>query len=115
MAEILMFPDSFIALQEELSHHPDLMEKMALCEETAFTDRLAYLAGLLGVLVDGYYHYREIENLADILVDKMRERRSLIVLTGQRKEIQIPTQNAVQEFEDINSKLQGDSDDSNDD
>jgi hypothetical protein len=108
MADIQMFPQVFISLQEELLLHPDLQQLMLGCPETDFPTRLGYLAGLLDVLVDGYYHYGEIEVLADILIRRMQERRRSIIVTTPNKQLLIAGTDAVEAVEE--TKMKGDTD-----
>lgn len=80
MTHILMFPEVFIQLQEELHLHKDLQQLMLDCEDDSFTARLGFLAGLLEVAIDGYYNYSEVEQLCHILIRRMQEKRVSIVL-----------------------------------
>lgn len=105
MAEIQMFPQVFITLQEELLQHPDLLEQMTQCPEQDFPARLGFLAGLLEVLVDGYYPYGEIEVLADVLIRRMQERRRLVVLPFENKQLLIAGSEAIEAVDD--SKIKG--------
>lgn len=80
MAIIQMFPDAFIALQEEMLKHPDIMLQMQDCPHSDFPNRVGYVAGLLNIAVDGYYTYGEIEDLAKIVVKALQEKRTLLIL-----------------------------------
>lgn len=82
MAHIEQFPEVFLAVQQELYNHPDLCERMKEeCDLNAdFPERLGTLAAMLEIVVDGYYTYEAIEKLCDILVRKMMERRTSVLL-----------------------------------
>lgn len=105
MAEIAMFPEAFIALQEELFNHPDIQEKMRECQELDFPARLAYLAGILEIVVDGWYTYGEIEHLSNILTSKLKEKRTLIVLSNAVPQLQIASEEAVEAVEESAPKI----------
>lgn len=83
MAHLEYFPPERIALMEEIYNHPDLMEKLgdlALNGVAAdeFEMRLAAVAAHCGVAMDGDYLQSDLTKLCDILVDKLRKKRTII-------------------------------------
>lgn len=111
MNSLKMFPQVFISLQEELLLHPDLLDLMRNCPEIDFPTRLGFLAGLLEVVVDGYYHYGEIEELARILIIRMQERRVSIVIPFENKQVLIAGSDAIEAVDNTKLVKQGDSND----
>lgn len=77
---IEMFPESYVALNQELNNHPELCALLANHPPQEFEIRLAEIATYCGVLLDGTYTPDDLEKLADILWRKLREKSSLIIL-----------------------------------
>jgi hypothetical protein len=75
------FPESYIALNQELSNHPELCRLLANHPPQEFEIRLAEIATYCGVVLDGDYYPDDLEKLADILWTKLREKSSLIILS----------------------------------
>lgn len=81
---IAMFPEIFQQLQHELySHHRELAEKFDGCTDGDFPSRLGYLAGLVDIVVDGYYLPEDILGLAEKILQRLIERRVIIILPSQ--------------------------------
>jgi hypothetical protein len=74
------FDDRRIALNRELQFHPDLCELLAKHPIDEFEIRLAELAALFGIIVDGDYYPEQLNELCEILTKKLCQRRSGIML-----------------------------------
>jgi hypothetical protein len=74
------FPESFIALREEIDHHPDLLTILKLQPDSDLYIHLAEIAAYCNVALDGYYTQAEIIKIADILVRELRAKRVAIIL-----------------------------------
>ena len=81
MAVHQYFPPEILALQEELTKHPDVMEALGKTESMYFEDRLAAICTHLGILIDGDYDVDEICALCEAITNKLYEKRTGIVLT----------------------------------
>lgn len=79
-----IFPDSFIALNLEITHHPKLQLLLGNHPMGEWEIKLAEIALYCDVIVDGTYLPEELEKLATILRDRlilMREdNRKLIII-----------------------------------
>lgn len=73
------FPDSYIALNQELGNHPDLCELLSKHPPQEFEIRLAEIAAYCEVALDGYYTPADLDKLCDILVRKLKSKSSLII------------------------------------
>lgn len=73
------FPDSFIALREEIQHHPDLLTILTVQKEQDFHVHLAEIAAYCSVVLDGLYTHEDQIKLCDILVNKLKAKRVIIV------------------------------------
>lgn len=76
MAQILYFPESMLALNEEVQHHPKLQELMSQHDD--METKLAEIAAYCGIVLDGYYSGKDLEHLAHILTMKLRQARQLV-------------------------------------
>lgn len=70
-----MFPESMIALQQELKNWPMISEEMQKGRD--LPEQLGILGARLGILLDGVY---DIPDLCDMLVKKLRELRKELIL-----------------------------------
>ena len=90
----IQFSESRIALQQEVKEHPELLKILQEAQEKgdippdAFTDRLAMVAGYCEVIVDGYYHDKELDHLCDILIKKLKAKRVVIITSPSPGRIQ---------------------------
>lgn len=81
MAVIAMFPPQVIELQRELlQHHPDIVQQLQDYDAKDPADKIGYLAGLLDIVVDGWYTPDEVVKLATICLERLREKRTILVL-----------------------------------
>ncbi len=76
------FPDSYIALNQELTNHPVLTDILQNQPANEFELRLAEICTYCDVVLDGHYARADLEKLADILVNKLREKRGSIILAS---------------------------------
>jgi len=76
-----MFSDARLALVQECSQHPDLMEKLEGIERTpeGWSEMIAEMAAHVMIGLDGAYMPHELERLYDIVTWKLRKKRQLIV------------------------------------
>ena len=85
-AHINIWPDEFIALNTEITNHPDLVELLANHPAMEWEIRLAEIALFCEVIVDGDYLPEQMQQLAGILYRKLIERRKdnrgLVVITS---------------------------------
>lgn len=81
MTTVLLIPASMIALQDELRCHPKLMEQLKREGEVkTFEDGLAIIATYCDVVLDGVYTANEISRLAEVLLNRLRDKRGAIAV-----------------------------------
>ena len=80
MVQLVYFPEAFLELQMEISWHPELQTQLTTHSAANFEARLAEICTYCGVIVDGLYGEEELTKLATILTDKLREKRTGILL-----------------------------------
>ena len=71
----IMFPETVIQLQRELTNHPELCKKLQE-ECSTVEDTLAAIATHCNLVVDGAYDMGE---LAGVLIDQLRKTRIIVV------------------------------------
>lgn len=77
---LVMFSPARIALQLEVSNHPLLVNMLLSMEEGAdWLQQLATICTYCNVVVDGYYHPLELDNLYNVLFFKLQSMRSIIL------------------------------------
>ena len=69
------FPEEFIALQQELQHHPILIERLQKHKQEDQEIVIAEIAAYCEVILDGVYVPEQLVHLAGILAKKLYERR----------------------------------------
>ena len=77
---LVFFPESYIALNQEVGNHPELCELLAKHPPQEFEIRIAEIAAYCGIVLDGYYTPEDLERFADILVRKLKDKNSIIIL-----------------------------------
>jgi hypothetical protein len=84
MAYLEFFSPERLALQQEimLDDHAALWPLLAKYPASEFEMRMAEVAAYCDVVLDGYYSQQELDKLCDILVKKLREKRTLVITTG---------------------------------
>lgn len=75
------FPKEFIALQHEMSQHPDVTEWMIKCDSPYMEDRLAHLCTFLSMEIDGYFDAEELSAIAQKITDELYRKRTGVVIT----------------------------------
>jgi len=83
MPKILQhFSEARIALMREASKHEDLVELLSQysLDEDSWPDRVGEIAAYVGVIMDGMYFEKELENLYPILFNKLRKKSTIIVV-----------------------------------
>lgn len=79
-AQLNYFPESYIALNQELNNHPELCALLAKHPPQEFEIRLAEIATYCEVVLDGTYTPDDLEKIAHILWKRLREKSTLIIL-----------------------------------
>jgi len=72
------FPQEYIALKKEVQNHPDLL--IALYTATGFEESIGTIAAYCDVILDGSYSPEDVVKLCDILVMKLKQKGSLILV-----------------------------------
>ena len=77
---IQYFPDWLLELQQEIQkYHPHLIKKWQL-EDKDYIEALAAIGAELNVVIDGVFTPQEQEALARLLTQRLKNRRSLLIL-----------------------------------
>ncbi len=75
------FPEEFLAFQEEIYYHEDLLIKLLqLPKDSPMEMKLGEVATYCEVVLDGYYDAEAVVNLCKILTKKLRAKRGELVL-----------------------------------
>jgi hypothetical protein len=79
---IVMFPEAFQELSKEITFHPQLQEKLQWKENSNLdaTDKIAVIAAHCDVVLDGMYSPKDLEELAGILTQRLKQKRVEIIL-----------------------------------
>lgn len=75
---IRMIPEAIQALQRELRNHPELWDELNKCT-TTFEDVIATLAAKFDIIMHGDYQEPEVCQLCTILVQKLQDKRKVII------------------------------------
>lgn len=78
---VMMFPESWVALAAELQYHPKLVEQLAvdaLFAECNFATNVGCIAAYVDVALDDEYTMEDIDKIFKICVDRLRKKRGLI-------------------------------------
>jgi len=81
MAHLEFFDPRRIALNKELTFHPDVMALLARYNPECFELILSEICSVFGIVLDGDYLPEDLNKLCEILTKKLYERRTLIVLS----------------------------------
>lgn len=76
-------PPELVDLQDELSRHPELKEKIQAHDFETFSEVVGAIAAELDIVLDGYYSVESLKGLCKILTGKLRDKRSPIILPGK--------------------------------
>lgn len=74
------FSPARIALQRELKNHPELCNLLANHASDEFEIKLAEIATYCEVILDGDYSPADLDGLCDLLVRKLKQKLSGIIL-----------------------------------
>ncbi len=67
-----------IELQKEINlNHKELA--IQLNEPMEFEEWIARICTYLGIIVDGFYDHDEVIRLLDVLIEKLKEKRMIII------------------------------------
>jgi hypothetical protein len=75
-----MFPIERIELHREVGRHPQLVEILSEQPSATFAEKLASIATYCGVLIDGDFSQKEINQLCDILIRELQQKRTGLIL-----------------------------------
>ena len=81
MTYITMISESKRALSHEIQYHKELAPVLNEFAPSDFISRLAALAAVVNIVVDGVFTDKEIDSLCDKITQRLRDRRVLIVST----------------------------------
>ena len=87
MTEKVYFSLEMQALNKEVTNHPELMPLLAACPPDDLGARLGEIAAYCNIVLDGVYTPAELDNLAGILVHRLKERNTVIVSSMAKKDI----------------------------
>lgn len=79
MAYLQFFSPVRIELAKEVSHHPALKKLLADHPPEEFEIKLAEIAAYCGVAVDGYLYDKDIDQLCDLCIRRLRHMRQITV------------------------------------
>lgn len=81
MAYFEYFDPRMIALQEEVFNHPRLMELLAKHPPQEKEMRIAEIAAYCEVMLDGYYSEEQLNELADVLTRKLKQKNCIVLIS----------------------------------
>lgn len=102
--QIVMFDPRIAALSQEILNHPKLTARIKLAQEEGakahstifymdkedeipvihtFDQAIGFLAAEVGILVHGDYDYEAICNLCDLIREKLIEKRTVVINSGE--------------------------------
>lgn len=79
MAILQYFPEEFLELQQEITHHPALMKLIANHPVNEFEVRIAECAAYCGIILDDMYDEKDLAKLAGIITKELRKARVELV------------------------------------
>jgi hypothetical protein len=74
------FPEELLELRNEIQHHPELVLILEAQPQTDIYIHICEIAAYCDVLVLGTYTHNEILELCKMLLWKLKEKRSILVL-----------------------------------
>jgi len=78
---LALFPDSVVALNEEVVRHTDLqylLSKYRFPEQ--FPEMLAEIATYCGVVIEGKFGEDELDDLCHMLTEKLRKKSAILIV-----------------------------------
>lgn len=79
-AKLEYFSPDKIALMLEIRKHPELIKLLAESEVKDWEEQLAGIAAYCGIVVDGAYTEAELDRLCAVLIHRLQEKRTLLIL-----------------------------------
>jgi hypothetical protein len=80
---IEMFPEVFIELQREIQHHESLLiSLLQLPKDSPMEMKLGEVAAYCDIVLDGDYTQKDVENLCKVLLKKLAQKRSSIIIVN---------------------------------
>ncbi len=77
------FPAARVALNREVKYHPELMKLLiAYNPVTQFPDMIGEIAAYCGIMVDGTYTPKQLDDMCDVLYRELVSSRQIII-TGE--------------------------------
>lgn len=80
MAYLEFFPPEFIALNEEITHHPPLMDLLQNHPQKEFEVLLAQICHYCNIAIDGIFDEKDLVKIAEMCTERLRGRRVGIVM-----------------------------------
>lgn len=80
--EFVLFPDSAVALNQEVRNHPHLMERLSKHKFTQnnFTEMLMEIATYCNIAIEGYIDEDGLDDLCTLLTQKLRDKSTILIL-----------------------------------
>ena len=83
MTYITLVSESKRALSHEIQYHMELAPILNEFASTDFISRLAALAAVVNIVVDGVFTAKEIDLLCDKITQRLRDRRVIRVISSK--------------------------------
>lgn len=76
-----LFPEVFIELQAEIQQHEQLLiNLLQLPKDSPMEVKLGEVAAYCQIVLDGMYTQEDVEKLCEILLKKLKQRRTPLIL-----------------------------------
>lgn len=75
------FPECFVQLQLEISHHPLLIQRIQKHQQIDMEVIIAEICHYIGYAIDGTFDGEQLAEIADTLIFKLRDKKVLAALT----------------------------------
>jgi hypothetical protein len=80
-----LFSEAKTELNREVTRHPKLVEAIRPVPQDDFPQMLGHICAFCGIVVDGHYSEDDLEKLYDILIKRLREKRTIHIPGDQDK------------------------------
>lgn len=77
--KLAYFGDNILELNKEIQNHPILMQALSAKDISEFEFRIAVVAAHCGLVLDGDYNGNDLEMIAGKCLERLRNRRPIIV------------------------------------
>jgi mannose/fructose/N-acetylgalactosamine-specific phosphotransferase system component IIB len=75
-----MFPPVVMAMQEEIQHHPALLQNLLqLPKDAPMEMKLGEVAAFVGIILDGYYDNDQVLELCEEITHKLKHARAELI------------------------------------